>query len=481
LKNKTFSEMGPTEVDNHIHRDLPVSSNKIQAELCQLPMNTVDAPSPSPSSQSLPPASNSASQRALRSEALRLATYQGWALDFLSPRELAAAGFFYRGISDHTMCAFCCITISQWEPHDNPMTEHRRHAPNCPFVLQLNVGNVPLSIGRTERPALTSSTASPVPVTIPAPAQSSRSAFVLPPLGFNGGADTCSRFQSESRPNALPERVPAPRLTTRTSDAGEGTSSAPTDLASLGLLPHQPARHPELSSLEARMNTFADWPPGLKQRPAQLAEAGFYYMSNSRFYPYCLLILTNLLFIPAIKETGDHVKCFCCDGALRNWEPEDDPWVEHARWFYRCNFLVSVKGDEYVKSIQEQFKPISISSLESSIESSSGSETSSESSQESGLESSSSGFSSGSEDVIEPKKMTKDEIKKDAVVVANSEQTTKLRDALLCQICCDEQLSIVFLPCGHSMTCPSCATALTNCPLCRKRIEASVRAFFPFS
>lgn len=452
--------MGPTELDTHIHRDLPVTSNKIHAEFFQLTNNTVDAPSPAPSSQSLAPASNSASQRALRSEALRLATYQGWPLDFLSPRELSAAGFFYRGISDHTMCAFCCITISQWEPHDSPMTEHRRHAPNCPFVLQLNVGNVPLSIGRTERPASASPAVSPAPT--PVPAQSSRSSFVLPPLlGFNGGADTCSRFQSESRPNALPERVPAPRLTTRALDAGEGpSSSVPTDLASLGLLPHQPARHPELSSFEARMNTFADWPPGLKQRPAQLAEAGFYYM-----------------------KTGDHVKCFCCDGALRNWEPEDDPWVEHARWFYRCNFLVSVKGDEYVKSIQEQFKPTPISSLESSIESiNSGSDTSSVSSQESGLESSqSSGFSSGSEDVVEPKKPTKEAAKEDAVVATNSEQTNKLRDALLCQICCDEQLSIVFLPCGHSMTCPSCATALTNCPLCRKRIEASVRAFFPFS
>jgi len=114
------------------------------------------------------------------------------------------------------------------------------------------------------------------------------------------------------------------------------------------------------------------------------------------------------------------------------------------------------------------------------------SDTSSVSSQESGLESGlessqSSGFSSGSEDVVEPKKTTKEAAKEDAVVAANSEQTNKLRDALLCQICCDEQLSIVFLPCGHSMTCPSCATALTNCPLCRKRIEASVRAFFPFS
>ena len=56
------------------------------------------------------------------------------------------------------------------------------------------------------------------------------------------------------------------------------------------------------------------------------------------------------------KETGDHVKCFCCDGALRNWEPKDDPWVEHARWFSRCNFLVSVKGNDYIKEIQARYQ-----------------------------------------------------------------------------------------------------------------------------
>ena len=27
--------------------------------------------------------------------------------------------------------------------------------------------------------------------------------------------------------------------------------------------------------------SLSDWPPGLEQRPAQLAEAGFYYMSKS--------------------------------------------------------------------------------------------------------------------------------------------------------------------------------------------------------
>lgn len=153
--------------------------------------NVIDAPI-HPSLQKSVPSSNSASQRALRSEALRLATFQGWPLEYLSPRDLSRAGFFYRGLADQTQCAFCCITISQWEAHDDPMAEHRRHAPNCPFVLQLSVGNIPLSSNRS------------VPTVQPVASSSRPCAF--PSLGGGGGADTCSRFQNESRPNALPER-----------------------------------------------------------------------------------------------------------------------------------------------------------------------------------------------------------------------------------------------------------------------------------
>lgn len=36
---------------------------------------------------------------------------------------------------------------------------------------------------------------------------------------------------------------------------------------------------------------------------------------------------------------GDNVKCFYCDGGLRNWEPGDDPWQEHAKWFPRYGSL----------------------------------------------------------------------------------------------------------------------------------------------
>ncbi|KAF5901533.1 lck-interacting transmembrane adapter 1 isoform X1, partial [Clarias magur] len=42
---------------------------------------------------------------------------------------------------------------------------------------------------------------------------------------------------------------------------------------------------------------------------------------------------------PAAAARGagqsDNVKCFFCDGNLRNWEPGDDPWQEHAKWFPR--------------------------------------------------------------------------------------------------------------------------------------------------
>ena len=106
-----------------------------------------------------------------------------------------------------------------------------------------------------------------------------------------------------------------------------------SDFSALRVNRHQQSRHPELATLEARLATFRDWPAGLEQRPAQLAEAGFFYMG-----------------------TGDHVKCFCCDGALRNWEPQDEPWQEHARWFSRCNFLLTVKGPDFVSNVHSQFQ-----------------------------------------------------------------------------------------------------------------------------
>ena len=39
------------------------------------------------------------------------------------------------------------------------------------------------------------------------------------------------------------------------------------------------------------------------------------------------------------------VKCFSCNGALRDWKPNDDPWNQHAFLFSRCRYLISKKEE----------------------------------------------------------------------------------------------------------------------------------------
>ncbi|RWR95358.1 E3 ubiquitin-protein ligase SP1 [Cinnamomum micranthum f. kanehirae] len=47
----------------------------------------------------------------------------------------------------------------------------------------------------------------------------------------------------------------------------------------------------------------------------------------------------------------------------------------------------------------------------------------------------------------------------------------------LCVICLEQEYNAVFVPCGHMCSCTSCSSYLTNCPLCRRRIEQVVRTF----
>ncbi|RXG68825.1 Baculoviral IAP repeat-containing protein 2 [Armadillidium vulgare] len=54
---------------------------------------------------------------------------------------------------------------------------------------------------------------------------------------------------------------------------------------------------------------------------------------------------------------SDHVRCFHCGKGLRNWEPDDDPWVEHARWFPDCHFVLLKKGVEYVDKVRRENPP----------------------------------------------------------------------------------------------------------------------------
>ncbi|XP_037820614.1 death-associated inhibitor of apoptosis 2 [Lucilia sericata] len=65
----------------------------------------------------------------------RLATFVNWPNPHITPQSLAKAGFFYRNRSDEVECAWCKGVIAQWEKQDNAFEEHRRFFPECPRVL----------------------------------------------------------------------------------------------------------------------------------------------------------------------------------------------------------------------------------------------------------------------------------------------------------------------------------------------------------
>ena len=104
-----------------------------------------------------------------------------------------------------------------------------------------------------------------------------------------------------------------------------------------GVIPHSGPAHPQYASPEARLRTFSEWPPGIKQSPELMAEAGLYYYGQS-----------------------DQVKCFYCDGGLREWQENDDPWEEHADCFSQAKARL-VKGDAYVERSKSNARMVVVS------------------------------------------------------------------------------------------------------------------------
>ena len=49
----------------------------------------------------------------------------------------------------------------------------------------------------------------------------------------------------------------------------------------IGIIRHSGPANSKYSTVEARTRTFREWPPALRQQPAQLSEAGFFYIGLS--------------------------------------------------------------------------------------------------------------------------------------------------------------------------------------------------------
>ncbi|NXL07537.1 BIR7B protein, partial [Mesembrinibis cayennensis] len=169
-------------------------------------------------------------------------------------------------------------------------------------------------------------------------------------------------------------------------------------------LPNEP-EYPEMVTQEMRLSTFQNWPQYTDMHPEQLARAGFFYTGQD-----------------------DVVRCFYCDGGVRNWSLGDDPWREHAKWYPGCEFLLRSRGREFVGSVQDLGFFF---------------------------------FFFG----------------KDESQMSTEEQLRRLQEERMCKVCMDRDVSVVFVPCGHLVACGECALNLRSCPICRAVIRGSVRTF----
>ncbi|XP_043927023.1 baculoviral IAP repeat-containing protein 8-like [Protopterus annectens] len=57
------------------------------------------------------------------------------------------------------------------------------------------------------------------------------------------------------------------------------------------------------------------------------------------------------------------------------------------------------------------------------------------------------------------------------------EKLRRLQEEKLCKICMDKNICIVFIPCGHLVTCQSCAAAIEKCPICCCVINQRLKTF----
>jgi hypothetical protein len=157
------------------------------------------------------------------------------------------------------------------------------------------------------------------------------------------------------------------------------------------------------STLKKRIDSFKNWPKkNILPSIFDLSSAGFLFLG---------------------KE--DHVKCVYCNGSVGNWKSCDNPWIEHARWYPKCVFLLMSKGQDFIDEVQLKMN---------------------------------------------------DKSENEILNIQESFQTEKKSfKKNSCKICMKEKANIAFLPCGHLICCPSCSLSSNFCKICYKKITDFVR------
>ncbi|KAJ0050048.1 hypothetical protein NL108_011867 [Boleophthalmus pectinirostris] len=372
----------------------------------------------------------------------RLHSFRGSPLaEQVPPERLARAGFYLMG--DKVQCFSCKKTLDNWSKGDLPVVRHKEISPGCTFIRCV----------------------------YPDSSLPSNGEYNEEKEDLEYRLRTGQVVDQTTYPKVPHMRSEQARLQTFTQWPSTCPVSPP-DLAQAGFFYIMSNDHVQCFCCGGRIG---GWEPGDTA-----------WGEHERHYPNCFFILghdvgniplqsgsqertenRNHVFMGTFEDrlksfhgiqhvisherlaqaglystgTGDDVMCFSCKGGLRGWQPEEDPWEEHAKHFPGCRFLLTEKGQEFINSIQLQGTAAT---------------------------SHQNGFSKNDEDnPTESTTEDEDPLKK----------LEKLQKEKQCKICMDRDISIVFIPCGHLVACQQCAGVLNKCPICCGAITQKVKTY----
>ncbi|XP_065339782.1 death-associated inhibitor of apoptosis 2-like [Cloeon dipterum] len=209
-------------------------------------------------------------------------------LPVTDPSALAKSGFYYNGENRTVKCAFCSLQVPAIQlGGENTDEEHKRWRPNCPLMSSKQSVHN-FAIGSE-------------------PTDEQRRGRM--PHGANRFYDGLEKYGRHIYP-------------VRTTDS---SFVKPQDL---NICDWTSPLSQQYANKGSRIISFEFWPKCYNQTPIAMARAGFFYTG-----------------------VGDRAICFHCNLGLKDWHPNDDPFVLHCRWNPSCLHLTMLHGSSYVKQV----------------------------------------------------------------------------------------------------------------------------------
>ncbi|KAI5620628.1 E3 ubiquitin-protein ligase XIAP, partial [Silurus asotus] len=440
----------------------------------------------------------------------------------LPAERLARAGFYFTGESDRVCCFSCHHTVENWHQGDIPEQRHLYVSPSCMFLkcvhhmnhagtassgsiydeeaedmeFRLRTGEVMDETVYPKIPHMKSEDArlrtfhnwpswSPVQ-----PCDLAQAGFFYVPESdiqidrvqcfccagmLTNWEDGDDPWQEHTRvyPNCF-------------FILGHDVGNIPSEQPRQGSSGHSSS----MESFEERLESYRDRAHPISHE--RLARAGFF-------------------------STGlqDSVICFKCGGRLKNWQPDEDPWEEHAKHYPGCSFLLTEKGQEFINSVQlrnpggSAFVSETSKSLFMWIScpqyfTSSGtchfanflSAASNVMQSEIARKAVNMGFNpvevertilekirqksegySTVEDLVQDIASGYTDMRQENQTEDPLQKLEMLQREKLCKVCMDSDIAIVFIPCGHLVTCKKCSESLHKCPICCVDITQKIKTY----